>query len=207
MAYWVGLTGGIGSGKSQVAAAFADAGVPVIDADVISRGLTADNGKALPEIRKQFGAGVFDQEGRLNRAQLRDLVFRRPEAKQQLEALMFPLILSEIKTQQQKYAQAVYGVIDIPLLIERPEFMALISRVAVVDTSEQNQIDRVRRRSSLEDTEIRRIMASQASRKERLLVADDVLPNNGTVQALVDKVGRLHRYYQARFLYLSRVNP
>lgn len=206
MAYWVGLTGGIGSGKSQVAAAFADAGVPVIDADVISRALTAKNGKALPEIRKQFGDGIFDQDGRLNRAQLRDLVFRRPEAKQQLEALMFPLILSEIKQQQQKYSQAVYGVIDIPLLIEKPEFVVLANRILVVDTLEQNQIERVRRRSHLEDAEIRRIMASQASRKEKLLVADDVLSNNGTIQELVGKVSRLHRYYQAQFLYLSRVN-
>ncbi|QEY25566.1 dephospho-CoA kinase [Neisseria zalophi] len=206
MAYWVGLTGGIGSGKSQVAAAFADAGVPVIDADVISRSLTADNGKALPEIRTQFGDDIFDQDGRLNRAQLRDLVFRRPEAKQQLEALMFPLILSEIKQQQQKYSQAVYGVIDIPLLIEQPEFMVLANRILVVDTLEQNQIERVRRRSHLEDAEIRRIMASQASRKEKLLVADDVLPNNGTIQELTGKVDRLHCYYQARFLYLSRVN-
>ena len=205
--YWVGLTGGIGSGKSQAAAEFIRLGVPVIDADAVSRALTADNGRALPEIRHVFGSELFDTEGRLKRAVLRDTVFRRPEAKQQLEALMHPLILQEILMQQNRCQDSVYGVIDIPLLVEQPLFSALVQRVLVIDVCENSQIERVKQRSGLDEAEIKRIMAAQACRRDRLLAADDVLPNEGTVQELAGKINRLHRFYQAYFSYLSRVTP
>lgn len=205
--YWVGLTGGIGSGKSQAAAEFIRLGVPVIDADAVSRALTADNGRALPEIRRVFGSELFDTEGRLKRAVLRDTVFRRPEAKQQLEALMHPLILQEILMQQNRCQDSFYGVIDIPLLVEKPLFSALVQRILVIDVCENSQIERVKQRSGLDETEIKRIMAAQACRRDRLLAADDVLPNEGTVQELACKINRLHRFYQAYFSYLSRVTP
>ncbi|PJO79194.1 dephospho-CoA kinase [Neisseria brasiliensis] len=195
MTVWVGLTGGIGSGKSQAAAEFVALGVPHIDADTLSRSLTADNGKALPAIRETIGAHVFESEGRLNRAALREEVFRRPQTKAMLEALMFPLILQEIRLQQAQYQDAIYGIIDVPLLVENPPFLALVQRVLVIDVDETTQIERVKQRNSLSEDEIRRIMASQASRRERLLHADDVIKNDGNLNELAEKIQRLHRYY------------
>ncbi|MBF0803559.1 MULTISPECIES: dephospho-CoA kinase [unclassified Neisseria] len=206
MVCWVGLTGGIGSGKSQAAAEFARLGVPVIDADAVSRSLTADNGAALPEIRKALGNQLFDAEGRLKRAALRDMVFRRPQAKQILENIMHPLILAEIRRRQSVVGQ-VYGVVDIPLLIERPVFSGLTERILVVDVSETTQVGRVYSRSGLETEEIKRIMASQARRRDRLLAADDVLSNEGTLAELAGKVRRLHRYYLALFSCFTGANP
>ena len=195
MTVWVGLTGGIGSGKSQAAAAFVALGMPHIDADALSRSLTADNGKALPAIRETIGAHVFESEGRLNRAALREEVFRRPQTKAMLEALMFPLILQEIRLQQAQYQEAIYGIIDVPLLVENPPFLALVQRVLVIDVDEATQIERVKQRNGLSEDEIRRIMASQASRRERLLHADDVIKNDGSLNELAEKIQRLHRYY------------
>ena len=207
MTVWIGLTGGIGSGKSKAAAEFARLGVPLIDADAVSRSLTAENGAALPAIRAAFGDDLFDETGRLKRAALRDLVFRQPEAKQQLEALMFPLIIAGIRMQQQAYPAALYGIIELPLLVGYPQFLALVERVAVVDVSAPIQIERVQQRSGLSEDEIKRIMVTQAGRNERLRTADDVVGNEGSPQALAEKIARLHRYYQAHFSRSSRVNP
>ena len=197
MTVWIGLTGGIGSGKSQAAAEFVRLGVPHVDADALSRSLTADGGAALPAIRQAFGDAVFDSESRLNRAALRDEVFRRPEARQQLEQILHPLILAAIQAQQQQYTDAAYGIIDIPLLIEQAHFLALVERVLVVDVEEATQIRRVQTRSALAEEEIRRIIATQATRRQRLLYADDVLYNEGSADELTEKVQRLHRFYQA----------
>ena len=206
MTVWIGLTGGIGSGKSKAAAEFARLGVPLIDADAVSRSLTAENGAALPAIRAAFGDDLFDETGRLKRAALRDLVFRQPEAKQQLEALMFPLIIAGIRMQQQAYPAALNGIIELPLLVGYPQFLALVERVAVVDVSAPIQIERVQQRSGLSEDEIKRIMVTQAGRNERLRTADDVVGNEGSPEALAEKIARLHRYYQAHFSCLSRVN-
>lgn len=198
MTYWIGLTGGIGSGKSAVAALFSKLGVPLIDADNISRSLTAENGAALIPIRNVFGNQMFDTTGRLNRTSLRTLVFNNPQAKKQLEALMFPLILDNIRLQQQQ-AAAVYGIIEIPQLIENPLFWPLVQRILVIDAEESIQIKRVISRSGLSEPEIIRIMANQASRRQRYKLADDVLANNTTLEILNNKVQRLHTYYQAIF--------
>ncbi|QEY24190.1 dephospho-CoA kinase [Neisseria animalis] len=195
MTVWIGLTGGIGSGKSQAAAEFAKLGVPHIDADAVSRSLTADGGAALPEIRRLFGEAVFCENGSLNRTALRDLVFRRPEAKKQLEDIMFPLILSEI-CRLQTCSRAVYGILDIPLLIEQPLFRALVHRILVIDVSEDTQIRRVQSRSGLKEAEIRRIIANQAPRRQRLLHADDILCNEGSTADLAQKIQRLHHFYR-----------
>ncbi len=197
MTVWIGLTGGIGSGKSKAAAEFVHLGVPLIDADAVSRSLTADKGAALPAIRAHFGNDLFDDEGRLKRDRLRDLVFRRPEAKAELEAIMFPLIIAGIRAQQQQYAGAAYGIVELPLLVGYPQFLALVDRILAVDVSEATQIERVQQRSGLSEDEIKRIMASQAPRLKRLRAADDVVGNEGSPQALADAVGRLHRYYRA----------
>lgn len=195
MTVWIGLTGGIGSGKSSAAAEFSHFGVPHIDADAISRSLTADGGAALPYIEAAFGEAVFDDAGRLNRHALRDLVFRRPEAKAELETVIYPLLLNEISVQQQAHADAVYGILDVPLLIEKKPFLALVSHILVIDAPETEQIRRVQQRSGLSEDEIRRIMSTQAPRSERLLYADDVLDNSGTPAQLIEKVRRLHFYY------------
>lgn len=204
MTVWIGLTGGIGSGKSSAAAEFYALGVPHIDADAISRNLTAESGAALPYIEAAFGKHMFDEEGRLNRAALRDLVFKRPEAKIELEALIYPLLLNEMCAQQQAYEHEVYGILDVPLLVEKKPFLALVSRVLVIDVPEEEQIRRVQLRSGLGEGEIRRIMAAQATRKERLLYADDVLDNSGTFEQLLEKVRRLHHCYQRAGMHLKR---
>lgn len=204
MTVWIGLTGGIGSGKSSAAAEFSALGVPHIDADAISRSLTAEDGGALPYIEAAFGKDVFDGTGRLNRNALRDLVFRRPEAKSELEALIYPLLLDEIRIQQQAYENEVYGILDVPLLVEKKPFLALVSRVLVIDIPEGEQIRRVQQRSGLEEDEIRRIMAAQAARNERLLYADDVLDNSGTLAQLLEKVSRLHHYYHRAGVHLKQ---
>lgn len=195
MTLWIGLTGGIGSGKSQAAKIFSDLGVPHIDADALSRNLTADNGIALPAIRRLFGDKVFHTQNNLNRTALRDLVFRRPQAKKELEGVLLPLILNEIQSAKKRYSSAVYGIIDVPLLIENPEFLAAVDRVLVIDVSEATQILRVQQRSGLDTEEIKRIMNTQANRKTRLLYADDVLENEGTLSELTKKIQGLHRFY------------
>lgn len=195
MTAWIGLTGGIGSGKSQAAAQFVALGVPHIDADALSRSLTAAGGKALPAIRESIGAHVFDGTGRLNREALREEVFRRPQTKAMLEALMFPLILEQIRLQQKEYPDAVYGIVDVPLLVENPPFLDLVQRVLVIDADEAIRIERVKQRSGLSREEIRRIMQTQASRRERLLYADDVVKNDGSLNKLAEKIQRLHRFY------------
>lgn len=198
MAFWVGLTGGIGSGKSQAAAAFARHGVPLIDADGISRSLTAQGGAALPDIRRVFGSRVFDGDT-LDRAALRDAVFCRPEARQQLENLMFPLILREIRQEQARYAAAVYGIIEIPLLAENSAFQSLCDRILSVESDRETRIARVMSRSGLTRGEVERIMAAQAADADRRALADDILHNNGTLAQLDAATGRLHAEYTARF--------
>lgn len=150
MTLWIGLTGGIGSGKSSIAQMFAELGVPIIDADAISRSLTAENGEALSAIRQLFGDEVFDSEGRLNRIALREEVFRRPQSKKQLENLLLPLILNKIQQQKQKLASSAYGIVDVPLLIENPAFKAETDRILVVDVPESVQIKRVHQRNGFQ---------------------------------------------------------
>lgn len=203
MTIWVGLTGGIGSGKSLVAARFQHWGVPVIDADAISRRLTATQGDALPAIRHTFGDVVFVGE-ELNRAALRDKVFRSPAAKQQLEHIMFPLIVAGIIAQQTQHSLALYGILDIPLLVEQTIFQNRVQRVLVVDAPEALQIERVMKRSNLSQAEIERIIATQASRAQRWGVADDILINDGSIADVQHKVDRLQTYYHARFDFLKR---
>ena len=198
MTIWIGLTGGIGSGKSQAAAEFSLLGVPVIDADAVSRSLTTENGLALPAIRQTFGDDVFDASGSLNRAALRARVFRSEHDKQELESLLHPLIIAEIERQQQaEPAVTPYGVIDIPLLVEQPAFRRLVSRILVIDCAEEEQIRRVQLRSGLAKAEICQIIAAQASRRHRLQYADDVVGNHVGVAVLAEKLQRLHGYYQA----------
>jgi dephospho-CoA kinase len=192
--YSVALTGGIGSGKSTVSALFAALGVTVIDADEISHALTAPDGEALPDIAAAFGARLIDAEGRLDRAALRRLVFRDRPARKRLEGILHPRIRA-LMTEQAVDAVGPYALLSIPLLLETGQD-SIADRVLVVDLPPVQQIERVKARSGLDETEIRRIIASQVSRAERLARADDVIDNSGTPEGLAPQVERLHRRYR-----------
>lgn len=196
MTIWIGLTGGIGSGKSQAAAEFLSLGVPVVDADQVSRSLTADGGAALPAIYETFGADVFHHPQSINRAALRSRVFADEEAKAKLEGLMFPLILAGLAEKMAVVDQAPFAILDVPLLVEQPVFRRLVDRVLVVEADTQQKIERVRLRSGLEEQAVRQIMATQASDAQRRWAADDILLNNDSLACLQQKVRRLYGSYR-----------
>jgi dephospho-CoA kinase len=189
----VGLTGGIGSGKSAAAEEFRKLGATVIDTDAISHALTAPNGAALPEIERIFGRGIISQNGALDRRKMRELVFSDPRARRALEGLLHPLIREESKRLIDA-AIGPYVVHVVPLLVESGEFGRRVDRVLVVDVPEEVQVARVRTRGLTED-EVRAIMRSQVPRAERLAAADDVIDNAGSLDALRKQVGALHKKY------------
>lgn len=199
MAFWIGLTGGIGSGKSAVAQCFADLGVPRLDADAIGRELTASDGMALPEIRRVFGDAVFDESGALRRDALRETVFASAARKQQLETLMLPLIFKEIVRRKADFEHEIFGVVEIPLLVEKPAFMHLTDRVLSVSAPLETRISRVMQRSSLTREAVLDIMKHQTSERERLLRADDVLNNDSSLTEMHEKVARLCVFYTGFF--------
>lgn len=192
----VGLTGGIGSGKSAATERFAALGATIVDTDLIAHRLTAPGGAAIPAIRQAFGDGVISADGSLDRAAMRARAFAEPAARQQLEAILHPMIRAE-STRQCLSAPDPYVVMAVPLLIESGTFRQRCDRVCVVDCPEALQVERVRTRSGLDETQIRAIMAAQASREERLAAADDVIDNGGTLEALQQQVDRLHLRYLA----------
>jgi len=192
----VGLTGGIGSGKSTVADSFAAHGVPVIDTDVIARELTGPGGAALEAIRTAFGEAVIQADGTLDRAALRRHVFSDSASRQRLEAILHPLIRQRAE-QALATLTAPYALIVIPLLVETGAYRDVLDRVLVVDCPEDQQIARVMARSGLTRDEVAAILAAQASRAERLAVADDVILNTAPPDALRSEVARLHQTYLA----------
>lgn len=190
----VGLTGGIGCGKSAVAEIFSRLGATVIDTDLIARQLTALGQPALTALREQFGADYFLPDGNLDRARLRRLVFSDPGAKKQLEALLHPLIRDEVCRRLTK-EQSPYTIIAVPLLLETGAYHGMVQRVLLVDCDEAQQVERVMARSQLSGEEVRAIMTSQISRAERLRLADDIIDNHGKQSALQPQVEQLHRRY------------
>jgi dephospho-CoA kinase len=181
MAHRLGLTGGIGSGKSTVAGLLAQQGAHVIDADAISRAATGPGGSAMATIRTQFGPVMVNAQGALDRDQMRALVFANPEARQQLERIVHPLVGQAIAVQTQRAEQsgARCIVLDIPLLVESAHWRAALDRVLVVDCNEATQVARVTARSGLSDAGVLAIMANQAPRTKRLSAADAVVFNDG----------------------------
>lgn len=192
----VGLTGGIGSGKSTVADLFAGQGVPVIDTDVIARALTATGGLALDEVRAAFGNQVIQADGSLDRAALRRCVFSDADARRQLEAILHPRIRLAVE-QQLATLVAPYVLIVIPLLVETGAYQEILDRVLLVDCPEDQQIARVMARSGLTQDEVKAILAAQAARAARMAVADDVISNTASPEALRTQVAALHRRYLA----------
>jgi dephospho-CoA kinase len=193
----VGLTGGIGSGKSAAADEFARLGATVVDTDAIAHELTGLGGAAVPEVQRLFGRAYVDASGAMDRKRMRDLVFSDAEEKTRLEALLHPLIRAE-SLRRIASATGPYVVYVVPLLIESADYRARVGRVLVVDCPEALQVARVRQRSGLPEGEIRRIMASQVQREKRLAAADDVIDNSGSVAALQQRVRQLHENYLAR---------
>jgi dephospho-CoA kinase len=189
----VGLTGGIGSGKSAAADEFAKLGATVVDTDAIAHELTGKGGAAVGEIERIFGKD-FLSGAALDRKRMRDHVFADPAAKRALEELLHPLIREE-SARRIAAASGPYVVHVVPLLIESPDYRARVDRVLVVDCLEEVQLERVRARSRLSEAEVRAIMRTQVSRAERLAAADDVIDNSGSRDALRRQVGALHRKY------------
>lgn len=196
MTAWVGLTGGIGSGKSKAAACFALLGVPVIDADAVSRTLTqTPDSEALRQIRQTFGDAVIDSAGCLNRAVIREYVFADEQARQRLEAILHPLIYREIERQKAACTAAPYGIIELPTLTEHPIFRRLVQRVLLVQCDEKTRVQRVMARNGLTEAAVRAIMQAQAGDEQRLALADDCLVNQGSPEDLSQAVQRQHRIY------------
>jgi dephospho-CoA kinase len=192
--FCVGLTGGIGCGKSRAADIFAELGAAVIDTDVISRELTAAGGAAMPAIEQAFGKAYVQPDGSLDRAQMRKLVFGDPGAKARLEAILHPLVRAESRRLLDA-AQAPYAILVVPLLLETGAYMDVIDRVLVVDCDETLQIKRTIARSGLTEAEVRSVMSAQIARGERLMRADDVIVNDADINALRAAVQALHRRY------------
>jgi dephospho-CoA kinase len=193
----VGLTGGIGSGKSAAADEFARLGAMVVDTDAIAHELTGPGGAAVPEVRRLFGRAFVDASGAMDRKRMRDLVFSDAEEKARLEALLHPMIRAE-SVRRIASAAGPYVVHVVPLLIESAGYRDRVGRVLVVDCPEALQVARVRQRSGLPEEEIRRIIASQIQREKRLAAADDVIDNSGSIAALQQQVRQLHENYLAR---------
>ncbi|MDX1376072.1 MAG: dephospho-CoA kinase [Burkholderiales bacterium] len=201
MPFVIGLTGGIGSGKSAAADAFARLGATLVDTDVIAHALTAPGGAAIEAVRAAFGDDCIDASGAMDRAEVRARVFADASARKQLEDILHPLIRRESAARVAE-AHGPYVVLVVPLLVESRDYRTRVDRVLVIDCPVETQIARVRARSGLAEDEARRIVAAQASRETRLAAADDVIDNSGTLEALHAQVERLH----ARYLALAQTH-
>ncbi|MNJ40844.1 Dephospho-CoA kinase [compost metagenome] len=194
--YVVAITGGIGSGKTTVANQFAALGIEVVDADLIAREVVEPGTPALAAIASHFGPGILDEQGRLDRRALRERIFSDPAAKSWLNALLHPIIRSEM-LRQCAAASSPYCLLVVPLLVEN-RLTELADRVLVIDVDEATQIERTCRRDGVSREQAQAILASQASRSERLAMADDVLDNqSGTTETIRERILALHETYLA----------
>ena len=201
MSYRVGLTGGIGSGKTTVATLFASLGVPVIDTDAISHQLTRAYGEPIPAIQSVFGAEYIDNTGALDRTKMRQLVFADKTAKISLEKILHPLIFAEAQRQVQS-GYAPYVIIVVPLLFETTSFKEWMNRTVTVDCSEATQILRITRRNGMNEHTARSIISQQLSRAQRLALTDDTIDNEGDLAVLDDQVATLNQ----RYLELAKIS-
>ena len=196
MTFVIGLTGGIGSGKSVVAEMFARRGAVIVDTDAIAHELTAPGGAAIDAIRESFGSDYIAPDGALDRARMRALVFRDPRSRRRLERILHPKIRAE-SSARIAAATSPYVILVVPLLVESGFDPKRYQRVMVVDCEEGTRIARVMGRSRLPEDEVRQILASQVSRQDRLDAADDVIDNSGALAELEPQVDRLHQMYLA----------
>lgn len=195
----IGLTGGIGSGKSLVADLFVARGAALIDTDQIAHALTAPGGRAIPAIREAFGDEVIAADGRMDRAAMRKRVFADLSQKERLESILHPMILAEAQTavEAARATGAPYALVAVPLLLETGHWVSRVNRVLVVDCPESMQVERVMQRSGLPAEQVEAIMAVQATREERLAAAHDVIDNSGSIEQTEAQVAALHERYLA----------
>ena len=191
----VGLTGGIGSGKTSVAEAFARLGVPVVDTDAIAHELSAAGAPGQRAVAATFGALAIADDGSLDRGWLREQAFADPQFRLKLEALLHPLIRDEADRRMATW-RTPYGLLVVPLLLERGGARSRVDRVLVVDCPEETQVERVMTRSGFAEDQVRAIMATQLSRAARLAQADDILDNSGPPEAILPQVAALDRRYR-----------
>ncbi len=192
----VGLTGGIGSGKSTVADAFVALGAGLVDTDVIARELTLADGKAMPALIAEFGPDIVAKDGAMDRSAVRQRVFADPSARERLEGILHPLI-RQMSTERCVAATAPYVVLAVPLLVESGDYHQRCDRIVVVDCPETVQIERVMARNGLSIDEVRAIMAAQATRQQRLAAANDIVVNDGARTKIYEQVNLLHLKYLA----------
>lgn len=193
--FCVGLTGGIGAGKSTVSTLFADLGVAIVDTDLISRTLTQAGGEAIPAIVATFGPDSLDEEGALDRSAMRQLVFADPDSRHRLERILHPLIREEAETALMQ-ATSAYVVLVVPLLVENlSSYRGLLDRIAVVDCEEPQQLARTAARPGLARGVAQAILASQVPRQKRLTIADDVIDNSGDIVSLRSRIFALDEVY------------
>lgn len=195
MAKLVAVTGGIGSGKSEVCRMFESLGVPVIDLDVIAHEMSAPGSPAMQAVRAAFGDAMFEADGRLHRANLRALVFSNPDALEQLNHIMHPAIRAEALRQFEALTAHPYVVLAIPLLVESRHDWPMIDHVIVVDCTESTQLARILQRSQLSELMAQSMIAAQSTREQRLAIADTVLDNQSTLQNLHEKVVEFHKNF------------
>jgi dephospho-CoA kinase len=195
----IGLTGGIGSGKTSVSDLFANLGIPVIDTDVIARDLVDNDNNVLREISDTFGDDVVTPDGELDRQKLASIVFNSKDNKKLLENILHPRIEREVNDQLQRFASCQnppdYAIIVVPLLIEA-NYFELIDRILVVVAEEEKRIERVRQRDNRSVSEIRAIINNQVSDRDRLKEADDIIENNNSIRSLDSHVAKLHDKYK-----------
>jgi dephospho-CoA kinase len=194
MAFTIGLTGGIGSGKTTVARLFVSLGAGLVDTDEISHRLTAAGQPAVIEIARKFGQEFVAPDGSLDRESMRKLVFDDPSKRKDLEAFLHPLIHQE-SLRQIREVTAPYIVVVVPLLLESAGYKGIIDRVVVVDCDPETQVRRVMQRSGLARNEVLSIIASQVPRERRLRAADDIIGNDGDIARLREQVDALHTKY------------
>jgi len=190
----VGLTGGIGSGKTTVANMFAERGATVVDTDAIAHQLTAPGGIAIPAIRAEFGDDFIEPSGAMDRAKIRAEVFADPTSKKRLEAILHPLIRQESE-REAATSEGAYVIFVVPLLVESNRWRERVTRILVVDCPETQQIERVMARNGMSRSQVIAIMTNQATRAERLAVADDIILNETTAEAIAPKIDQLHALY------------
>ena len=193
--YIVGLTGGIGSGKSEAAKLFAELGAPVVDVDVISHELTTKSQATLKKIAQVFGKDILSSDGSLNRAALRQKVFGDSEARKKLEAILHPAIYNKATERLQENASAPYQILAIPLLFESDRYLKIINRSLVIDSDTKLQIARASKRDGLLEADIQKIIDVQMPREKRNALADDIILNDGSIEELKEKVKQAHEKY------------
>ena len=195
MMFIIGMTGGIGSGKSEALKIFESLNIKVIDLDNIAKEITDTSHQAIQEIKLVFGDAIFDKKNRLDRKKLREIIFSEKDQKINLEKILHPKILEEVMKRLNVLSNESYVVIDIPLLFETNQYTSLISRSLVIDCKVNDQIERVKKRDGIDTSVIQSIIEQQVGRNYRIERADDVVVNEGSIEKLEESIKALHKKY------------